>query len=119
MTSLTRLCCGFAFAIMFAASVGHAQPRTGWMFQTNGLAAYQGDAGLSGGGDVTVTDIELEVVLLHDRAERPGKRRLGRDVFDLAPGEPDFRLTLLNVLAVFLASARCHARTAIMWRTAR
>ena len=42
-------------ATVMAASLAQAQPRTGWMMEASGAAAYQGEADLSGGGDVAVT----------------------------------------------------------------
>ncbi|MFK7940434.1 MAG: hypothetical protein AB8B82_13725 [Roseovarius sp.] len=41
------------------ASDTNAQPRLGWGFETSGLLAVQGDADLSGGGDVSATRAAL------------------------------------------------------------
>jgi long-subunit fatty acid transport protein len=48
-----------------ATTTAQAQPRTGWMMETNGFAAYQSEADLSGGGDVSSTRVFLSFAGLY------------------------------------------------------
>ena len=58
MKPMNPVCVGVALAMVTSSAV-HAQPRTGWLFQTDGLLAYQGNADLDDGGDVSSTRTAL------------------------------------------------------------
>lgn len=65
MTPTTYLCMGVAMTAIVTASVGHAQPRTGWLYQLNGLVAFQGDADLDDGGEVSATRTALRFAAIY------------------------------------------------------
>jgi len=48
-----------------ATNTAQTQPRTGWMMETTGFAAYQSEADLSGGGDVSSTRVFLSFAGLY------------------------------------------------------
>lgn len=51
MSPMMRLFAASSSVILFASAGAEAQQRSGWAWQIDGLAVYQGNAGLSGGGE--------------------------------------------------------------------
>lgn len=51
MTQSARMLAGVGSAILMSTVSAEAQQRTGWASQFDGLVVYQGNAGLSGGGE--------------------------------------------------------------------
>ncbi len=62
---LLRCCFGFVF-LGFTAFPSAAQPRLGWAYQVDGLAAFQGDADLSGGGKFSASRAFLRATALYN-----------------------------------------------------
>ncbi len=66
MKNLLLTCCfGFVF-LGFTAFPSAAQPRLGWAYQVDGLAAFQGDADLSGGGKFSASRAFLRATALYN-----------------------------------------------------
>ncbi len=66
MKNLLLTCCfGFVF-LGFTAFPSAAQPRLGWAYQVDGLAAFQGDADLSGGGKFSASRAFLRTTALYN-----------------------------------------------------
>ncbi len=66
MKNLLLTCCfGFVF-LGFTAFPSAAQPRLGWAYQVDGLAAFQGDAELSGGGKFSASRAFLRATALYN-----------------------------------------------------
>lgn len=65
MKTIARLCCVAATISGFFALPSLAQPRLGWGYQIDGLAAYQGDADLSEGGEFSASRIFLRTTALY------------------------------------------------------
>lgn len=51
MSLMMRLFAASSSVILFTSAGAEAQQRSGWAWQIDGLAVYQGNAGLSGGGE--------------------------------------------------------------------
>jgi len=65
MTDLTRVLAGFGGVLMLSAVAAQAQQRSGWASQFDGLAVYQGNAGLSGGGEFSANRAFLRAGALY------------------------------------------------------
>ncbi|WP_254447413.1 hypothetical protein [Ruegeria sp. HKCCA5426] len=66
MKNLLLTCCfGFVF-LGFTVFPSAAQPRLGWAYQVDGLAAFQGDADLSGGGKFSASRAFLRATALYN-----------------------------------------------------
>ncbi len=65
MKTIARLCCVAATISGFFALPSLAQPRLGWGYQIDGLAAYQGDAELGEGGEFSASRVFLRTTALY------------------------------------------------------
>ncbi|GAA6159635.1 hypothetical protein NBRC116589_18090 [Ruegeria sp. HU-ET01832] len=66
MKNLLLTCCfGFVF-LGFTSLPSAAQPQLGWAYQVDGLAAFQGDADLSGGGKFSASRAFLRATALYN-----------------------------------------------------
>lgn len=66
MKSLALICSSAALALGFMSLPTFAQQRLGWVYQIDGLAAYQGDANLSEGGDFSASRAFLRTTALYN-----------------------------------------------------
>lgn len=89
MTAMTCLRMGAALTALVAASALHAQPRTGWVFQTEGLIAHYGDTDLEDGGEVssTRTALRFSALYLFDTGPAAGVSvSVGQQDYDFGSG---------------------------------
>ncbi len=66
MKNLFLTCCFGAISLGFAALPSAAQPRLGWAYQVDGLAAFQGDADLSDGGEFSASRAFLRATAFYN-----------------------------------------------------
>nr|WP_171237110.1 outer membrane beta-barrel protein [Ruegeria sp. HKCCA6837] len=69
MKNLVLTCCFGTISLGFTAFPSAAQPRLGWAYQIDGLAAFQGDADLSDGGEFSASRTFLRVTALYNLEE--------------------------------------------------
>ncbi|MBO9413718.1 hypothetical protein J7406_19270 [Ruegeria sp. R8_2] len=66
MKTFLSTLCGTALFLSISATVSSAQPRVGWVYQLEGLAAFQGDASLDDGGEFSANRSFLRATALYN-----------------------------------------------------